>query len=116
MQHDHGAQGHRAQAAGSPGPRSTPWPAPWYGTRWGIALIGFAAVSALVLVYEHRLHVPLGNLLVLVPLLACIGLHSLMHGGQGGHGGHGARGASRPDEAATPGTDGAAPDGKAGQS
>lgn len=64
-------------------------PAAWYKTRWGLALIGFAALSVLLLLYEHRLHIPFGNLLVILPLFACIGLHSLMHGGHGGHGGHG---------------------------
>ncbi len=67
-------------------------------TRWRIALAGFAGLGALLLVYEHRLHIPFGNLLILLPLFACIGLHSLMHGGHGGHGGHGA-GPSGPDAA-----------------
>ena len=71
---------------------------PWYRTRWGLALIGFAAIAALLLAYEHRIHIPFGNLLVILPLFACIGLHSLMHGGHGGHGGHGSqsRGAAGP--------------------
>jgi len=64
-------------------------PAAWYKTRWGLALVGFVALSALLLLYEHRLHIPFGNLLVILPLFACIGLHSMMHGGHGGHGGRG---------------------------
>lgn len=79
-------------------------PAAWYKTRWGLALIGFAALGALLLVYEHRLHIPFGNLLVILPLFACIGLHSLMHGGHGGHGGHGSHG-GRSRDATGPATD-----------
>ena len=60
-------------------------------TRWRVALVGFAVLGALLLVYEHRLHIPFGSLWVILPLLACVGLHSLMHGGHGGHGGHGAK-------------------------
>lgn len=67
-------------------------------TRWRIALVGFAGLGALLLVYEHRLHIPFGNLLILLPLFACIGLHAFMHGGHGGHGGHGA-GPSGPNAA-----------------
>jgi len=85
---------HEQQHANSPGMSR-----PWYRTGWGLALIGFAAIAALLLVYEHRIHIPFGNLLVILPLFACIGLHSLMHGGRGGHGGHGGRG-SRPRDAA----------------
>lgn len=59
--------------------------------RWRIALVGFALLGALLLISEHRLHIPFGNLWIILPLFACIGLHSLMHGGHGGHGGHGAR-------------------------
>lgn len=66
-------------------------PTAWYKTRWGLALVGFAALSVLLLLYEHRLHIPFGTLLVILPLFACIGLHSLMHGGHSGHGSHGGR-------------------------
>lgn len=64
-------------------------PGVWYKSRWGLALIGFAAVSVLLLVYEHRLHIPFGNLFGALPLVAVFGLHLLMHSGHGGHGGHG---------------------------
>lgn len=69
--------------------------------RWRIALIGFAALAVLLFVYEHRVHIPFGNLLVILPLFACIGLHSFMHGGHGGHGGHGDT-PSGPDAAYAP--------------
>ncbi len=87
---------------------------PWYKTRWGLALIGFAAVAALLLVYEHRIHIPFGSLLVILPLFACIGLHSLMHGGHGGHGGHSGHG-SKPRGAADPASGKPADDREAGQ-
>jgi hypothetical protein len=84
----------------------------WYKTRWGIALIGFAALSVLLLAYEHRLHIPFGNLLVILPLFACIGLHSLMHGSHGGHGGHGGRGDPAPGDLSRTGVGGPADDPK----
>lgn len=57
----------------------------WYRGRAGLAFAGFAAVAALLLVYEHRMHIPFGDLLVILPLFVCFGLHSFMHGGHGGH-------------------------------
>ncbi len=59
----------------------------FWRSRAGIAFTAFAALVALYLVYEHRLHV-LGALPWL--LLLCPLMHLLMHGGHGhGHGGHG---------------------------
>lgn len=86
----------------------------WYRTRWGLAFIGFAGLGALLLVYEHRLHIPFGNLFLILPLFACIGLHSLMHGGHGGHGRHGGHG-GQPRDATGPATDKPAEDSKGGQ-
>jgi hypothetical protein len=72
-------QEHRhSEQSGNPGNRFT--------SRWGLALMGFAVLGGLLLIYEHRLHIPFGNLLVILPLFVCMGLHSLMHGGHGGHG------------------------------
>ena len=96
-QHDH------IQKPGGPGA--------WYKSRWGLALIGFATVSLLLLVYEHRVHIPFGNLLVILPLFVSIGLHSLMHGSHGGYGGHGGR--SR--DASNPATDKPADDSEGGR-
>lgn len=78
---------------------------PWYRTRAGLALAGFAVLSALLLVYEHRLHFPFGNLLVVLPLFACFGLHAFMHGGHGGHGRHHHSGTTpkSPDQSKTTG-------------
>lgn len=58
----------------------------WFKSRWGVALIGFAAIGALLLIYEHRFHIPFGNAFV---LLSLFGLHMLMHSGHGHGGGHG---------------------------
>lgn len=71
----------------------------WFRTRWGMALIGFAGIAALLLVFEHRAHIPFGSILLILPLFACLGLHSLMHGGHGHGGGHGNHGNSDGDEA-----------------
>jgi hypothetical protein len=76
MMHDH-------RPSGGAEPSS-----PWYRSRAGLAFAGFAAVAALLLIYEHRMHISFGNLLVILPLFVCFGLHSFMHGGHGGHGGH----------------------------
>lgn len=78
---------HQTKDPGNPGN-----PGAWYRTRAGLAAIGFASLAALLLVYEHRLHIPFGNLSTVLPLIAIFGLHMLMHGGHGGHGGHGANG------------------------
>lgn len=52
----------------------------------GLALIGFLAVAAFLLIAEHRAHLFTGNWLLGVLLLACVGMH-FFHGGHGGHGG-----------------------------
>jgi amino acid permease len=48
----------------------------------------FIAVIALLLVFEHRVHLFGTSPLVLL-LLLCVGMHFLMHRGHGGHGGGG---------------------------
>ncbi len=71
-------------------PRRTLAPRPssfWY-SRTGLVAIGFLAIAAFLLFYEHRVHV-FGYLPFLL-LLLCPLLHIFMHGGHG-HGGHGAR-------------------------
>ena len=58
---------------------------PWWRSRTGIALLGFAIVAGFFLISEHRAH-----LLAWLPwllLLACPLLHVFMHGGHG-KGGH----------------------------
>ncbi|MEA1672026.1 DUF2933 domain-containing protein [Nitrospirillum sp. BR 11163] len=57
--------------------------APWWKTRTGIVLLGFAAVAAFFLFTEHRAHV--FGLLPYLLLLACPLMHLFMHHGHGGH-------------------------------
>ncbi|WP_323002704.1 DUF2933 domain-containing protein [Denitromonas sp.] len=71
--HDH--SGHR----GAPGPAAS-------GTirRWKWVFGGFAALAALLLAFEHRMH--LSGLIGWLPwliLLACPLMHVFMHGGHG---------------------------------
>lgn len=67
-------------------------------SRTGAALIVFVVLASLLLILEHRAHIPgnywlLGGFLVL-----CLLMHGFMHGGhgKGGHGGHGASGDDEP--------------------
>lgn len=56
---------------------------PWWRTRGGIALIGFALVAAFYVLREHYAHA-LGALPYLL-LFACPLMHLFMHHGHGGH-------------------------------
>lgn len=60
---------------------------PWWRTRSGLALLGFAAIAGFLLLSEHRAHA-LGWLPWLI-LLACPLLHLFMHRGHGGGHKHG---------------------------
>jgi hypothetical protein len=53
-------------------------------------VIAFFVIAALLLIYEHRAHIFVGNWLLIALLLACPLMHLFMHGGHGSHGGHGA--------------------------
>ncbi len=55
----------------------------------GIALIVFLVIAAILLGYEHRVHIFGGTSGSFVFLAVCIGMHFFMHRGHGGHGGHG---------------------------
>ena len=57
-------------------------------SRAGLVLLGFLAIAGLLLVYEHRAHIFVGNWLLVALLVACPLMHIFMHGGHGGHGGH----------------------------
>jgi hypothetical protein len=59
-------------------------PTSFWRSRTGIALCGFIAIAAVLLVLEHRAHV--WQWLPFALLLACPLMH-LFHG-HGGHGGH----------------------------
>ena len=56
----------------------------WLGSRRGMVLIVFMAITASLLFTEHRAHV-LGILPYLL-LLACPFMHFFMHGSHGKHG------------------------------
>jgi Flp pilus assembly protein protease CpaA len=55
-------------------------------SRSWIAFAVFAGAIALLLIYEHRVHLLTGPALLLGLLAACIGMHLFMHGGHGGGG------------------------------
>jgi hypothetical protein len=65
-------------------------------SRTGITLLAFLGVSAFLLGYEHRAHIPGDYWLLGGFLLLCVLMHVFMHGGHGGHGGHDNR--ERPDQ------------------
>jgi hypothetical protein len=62
-------------------------PAPFWRTRGGVALIGFALVAVFYVLREHHAHL-LGALAYLL-LLACPLMHLFMHHGHGGRHAHG---------------------------
>lgn len=64
-----------------------PRPPSFWSSRTGIVLITFLAVAGLLLVYEHRMHIFMGNWFLVALLFLCVGVHFFMHGGHGGHGG-----------------------------
>ncbi len=84
--------------------RHGPEPAPrFWQSPTGLALSVFLVIAAILLGYEHRIHIFGGAYGSLVFLAAWVGMHLLMHRGHGGHGSHGGhRGHS--DPAADPGS------------
>lgn len=70
--------------------------APGSGRAGGLALIGFALIAPLFSSTSAGF-TSVGGVLVILPLFACLGLHSLMHGGHGHGGGHGNHGKSDKD-------------------
>jgi heme/copper-type cytochrome/quinol oxidase subunit 4 len=73
---DHDHSNHGPQPSGS-----------FWRSRSGLVLIVFLAVAALLLAYEHRVHIFTGNGILIALLALCVGMHLFMHGGHGGHGG-----------------------------
>ena len=70
-----------------------PAPSPsFWQSRAGIGLIVFLVISAILLSYEHRVHILGSNSGSFLFLFAWIGMHFFMHRGHGGHGGHGDHG------------------------
>ena len=64
----------------------------FWRSRTGIALIVFFVIAAILLGYEHRVHIFGSNSGSFLFLFAWIGMHFFMHRGHGGHGGHGSHG------------------------
>lgn len=56
---------------------------PFWSTWPAFALCVVLAIGAVVLWLEHRAHI-LTLLPLLLPLVACLGMHLLMHRGHGG--------------------------------
>ena len=70
------------------GPTPQPEPQqPFWKSRFGISLIIALAIAALLLGFEHRVHIFAGNGFLVLLLLGCGVMHLFMHGGHGGHGG-----------------------------
>ncbi|MGE0333966.1 MAG: DUF2933 domain-containing protein [Gammaproteobacteria bacterium] len=85
---DHDHSRHQPQATGT-----------FWKSRTGVVLITFLAVAALLLAYEHRVHIFTGNGILIALLALCVGMHLFMHSGHGGHGGHGGSGKDSDDGA-----------------
>lgn len=68
-----------------PGPTTAQ---PFWRSPVGIALIAFLVIAALLLGYEHRIHIFGGTSGSALFLVVWVGMHFLMHRGHGGHGGH----------------------------
>lgn len=63
----------------------------FWKSRTGITLLVFLGVAALMLGWEHRVHIFAGNALPVLLLVGCFVMHLFMHGGHGGHGGGGGK-------------------------
>ncbi|MBW4963826.1 DUF2933 domain-containing protein [Sulfitobacter sp. CW3] len=74
--HDHSDQ--------PPEPSTAP---SFWKSRFGISLTISLGIAALLLGFEHRVHIFAGNGFLGLLLLACVVMHFFMHGGHGGHGG-----------------------------
>ncbi len=69
-------------------PTRPPKPAlSFWRSRFGISLIIALAIAAILLGFEHRIHIFAGNGFLALLLLGCVVMHLFMHGGHGGHGG-----------------------------
>lgn len=55
----------------------------FWRSRTGTTFLVFLAIAALLLGYEHRVHLFVGNGLLVLLLLGCVGMHFFMHGGHG---------------------------------
>ncbi len=64
-------------------PRPEP-PQPFWKSRFGISLILSLAIAAILLGFEHRIHILAGNGFLVLLLLGCVVMHLFMHRGHGG--------------------------------
>ncbi len=55
-------------------------------SRWGIGVLAFLGVGAVLMIFDHRAHIAGNNLVLGGLLLACVVMHFFMHGGHGGPG------------------------------
>lgn len=60
-------------------------------SRTGVTLLVFLGVAAVLLGWEHRVHLFAGDAFAVLLLVGCVVMHLFMHGGHGGHGGGGDR-------------------------
>ena len=81
---------HEPLAANQPPPPGSGF----WRTGTGMALIVFLVIGALLLGYEHRLHIFGSSSGSALFLIVWIGMHFLMHRGHGGHGRHGGHGSA----------------------
>jgi len=86
------------QPSGSPSQNHSELRPPFWRSKAGLVAIAFLAITAFLLLSEHRAHA-LGYLPFLI-LFACPLLHIFMHGGHGGHTGH-AKDGGRSDRSTT---------------
>ncbi len=61
----------------------------FWKSRIGATLLVFLVVVAVLLGYEHRVHLLSGDGILIALLAVCVGMHLFMHGGHGGHGNQG---------------------------
>jgi len=57
----------------------------FWKSRKGAVLLGFLALIAFMLAYEHRAHIFTGTGLLLLLVLLCPAMHLFMHHGNRGH-------------------------------
>jgi heme/copper-type cytochrome/quinol oxidase subunit 4 len=59
----------------------------FWKSRFGVILIISLTLAALLLGFEHRIHIFAGNGFLALLLLGCVAMHMFMHGDHSGHGG-----------------------------
>lgn len=58
----------------------------FFKSRAGLAFLVFVGAAGLLLILEHRAHIPGDYWLLGGLLLICLAMHAFMHGGHGGAG------------------------------